>query len=292
MTQMARDADSAEARGSGADPVGPDPSGLKRALRDRVDGEVRFDAGSRGAYATDGSNHRQVPIGVVVPRDLDAGAATVEVRARFGAPVLSRGGGTSLGGQCTNTAVVTGWTEYCHHLLSVDAERRTCSVEPGIVLDELNRRSRVRSEIRAEALDAQPLRAGPRIRDEECRGPAGDIGFERGHDEVSMAVGEQGVLPAVRRAPAGTLVLADGFSRRTQIEQGGTGRRAVHLAEAPAFALDGPVPGDRPERLAERPDASPRDGRLPAAAGALASAAALATAVAPRHRQRGNRTGR
>ncbi|MEV5598565.1 FAD-linked oxidase C-terminal domain-containing protein [Streptomyces sp. NPDC052496] len=112
---------------------------LEAALRARVDGEVRFDAGSRGAYATDGSNYRQVPVGVVVPRTTDAGAAAVAVCAEFGAPVLSRGGGTSLGGQCTNAAVVIDWTKYCNALLSVDAERRTCVVEPGIVLDELNR---------------------------------------------------------------------------------------------------------------------------------------------------------
>ncbi|MFI0908325.1 FAD-binding and (Fe-S)-binding domain-containing protein [Streptomyces sioyaensis] len=112
---------------------------LSRALRERVDGEVRFDAGSRGAYSTDGSNYRQVPIGVVVPRSIEAGAAAVAVCAEFGAPVLSRGGGTSLGGQCTNTAVVIDWTKYCHRLVTVDAERRTCVVEPGIVLDELNR---------------------------------------------------------------------------------------------------------------------------------------------------------
>ncbi|MFG2819609.1 FAD-binding and (Fe-S)-binding domain-containing protein [Kitasatospora sp. NPDC048365] len=116
-----------------------DHSGLERALRAEVDGEVRFDAGSRGAYATDGSNYRQVPIGVVVPRTVEAGAAAVAVCARFGAPVLSRGGGTSLGGQCTNTAVVLDWTKYCNRLLSVDREARTCVVEPGIVLDELNR---------------------------------------------------------------------------------------------------------------------------------------------------------
>ncbi|MDX3095515.1 FAD-linked oxidase C-terminal domain-containing protein [Streptomyces sp. ME19-03-3] len=141
---MARDADDTEARGVGTGRTGPDQAGLdltglERALRDRVAGEVRFDAGSRGAYATDGSNYRQVPIGVVVPRDLDAGAAAVEVCARFGAPVLSRGGGTSLGGQCTNTAVVIDWTKYCDRLLSVDAEHSTCVVEPGIVLDELDR---------------------------------------------------------------------------------------------------------------------------------------------------------
>ncbi|MFG3023585.1 FAD-binding and (Fe-S)-binding domain-containing protein [Streptomyces sp. NPDC048254] len=117
-----------------------DTHALERALRERVDGEVRFDAGSRGAYATDGSNYRQVPIGVVVPRTIDAGAATVAVCAEFGAPVLSRGGGTSLGGQCTNTAVVIDWTKYCDKVLSIDADRRTCVVEPGVVLDELNRR--------------------------------------------------------------------------------------------------------------------------------------------------------
>ncbi|TQK42486.1 FAD/FMN-containing dehydrogenase [Streptomyces sp. SLBN-118] len=117
-----------------------DVAALEKALRSRIEGEVRFDAGSRGAYATDASNYRQVPIGVVVPRSTEAGASTVAVCAEFGAPVLSRGGGTSLGGQCTNTAVVIDWTKYCDGLVAVDAERRTCTVEPGIVLDELNRR--------------------------------------------------------------------------------------------------------------------------------------------------------
>ncbi|CAG6396374.1 FAD-binding protein [Streptomyces cocklensis] len=117
----------------------PDLAALEAALRAEVDGEVRFDAGSRGAYATDGSNYRQVPLGVVVPRDVEAGAATVAVCARFGAPLLSRGGGTSLAGQCTNTAVVVDWTKYCDGLVSVDTEARTCVVEPGVVLDDLNR---------------------------------------------------------------------------------------------------------------------------------------------------------
>ncbi|MFE5213998.1 MULTISPECIES: FAD-binding and (Fe-S)-binding domain-containing protein [unclassified Streptomyces] len=117
----------------------PDTSGLEAALRAEVDGEVRFDAGSRGAYVTDGSNYRQVPLGVVVPRTVEAGARAVAVCARFAAPVLSRGGGTSLAGQTTNTAVVIDWSKYCTKMLTVDAERRTCVVEPGIVLDELNR---------------------------------------------------------------------------------------------------------------------------------------------------------
>ncbi|CAG7646018.1 FAD-binding and (Fe-S)-binding domain-containing protein [Actinacidiphila bryophytorum] len=116
-----------------------DLAALEEALRAEVAGEVRFDAGSRGAYATDGSNYRQVPLGVVVPRDVEAGAAAVAVCARFGAPLLSRGGGTSLAGQCTNAAVVIDWTKYCDGVVSVDPEARTCIVEPGVVLDDLNR---------------------------------------------------------------------------------------------------------------------------------------------------------
>jgi FAD/FMN-containing dehydrogenase len=116
-----------------------DLAALERALRERADAEVRFDAGSRGAYATDGSNYRQVPIAVVVPYNVEAGVEALAVCAEFGAPVLSRGGGTSLGGQCTNTAVVIDWTKYCDKLVALDADQRTCVVEPGIVLDELNR---------------------------------------------------------------------------------------------------------------------------------------------------------
>ncbi|UIJ63944.1 FAD-binding oxidoreductase [Amycolatopsis acidiphila] len=116
-----------------------DAAALAAELTRRVDGEVRFDAGSRAAYSTDASNFRQVPIGVVVPRTPEAAAEAVAVARRHGAPVLSRGGGTSLAGQCTNTAVVLDWSKYCHRLESVDADAGTCVVQPGIVLDELNR---------------------------------------------------------------------------------------------------------------------------------------------------------
>jgi FAD/FMN-containing dehydrogenase/Fe-S oxidoreductase len=119
-------------------PALADPGALERDLRRRVDGEVRFDAGSRGAYSTDASNYRQVPIGVVVPRTVDAGAEAVAVCHQYGAPVVSRGGGTSLAGQGCNAAVVIDWSKYCRGVISVDADAGTCVVEPGIVLDELN----------------------------------------------------------------------------------------------------------------------------------------------------------
>ena len=116
-----------------------DLAALQRDLTDRVDGEVRFDAGTRGAYSTDSSNYRQIPIAVVVPRSVDAAVEAIAVCRAHDAPVLSRGGGTSLAGQCTNTAVMIDWAKHCHRLLSVDADARTCLVEPGIVLDTLNR---------------------------------------------------------------------------------------------------------------------------------------------------------
>ncbi|MBO0692868.1 MAG: FAD-dependent oxidoreductase, partial [Acidimicrobiaceae bacterium] len=118
--------------------LGLDLDALRRELSERVDGEVRFDPGSRAAYSTDASNFRQVPIGVVVPRSIEAAVAAVSVCHDHQVPLLSRGGGTSLAGQCTNTAVVIDWSKYCNRLLSVDAEARSCVVEPGIVLDELN----------------------------------------------------------------------------------------------------------------------------------------------------------
>lgn len=111
---------------------------LERRLAARVDGEVRFDAGSRGAYATDASNFRQVPLGVVVPRTVEAGAEAVAVCAELGAPIVSRGGGTSLAGEACNVAVVIDWSKYCNRIESIDAGARTAVVQPGVVLDELN----------------------------------------------------------------------------------------------------------------------------------------------------------
>jgi FAD/FMN-containing dehydrogenase/Fe-S oxidoreductase len=112
---------------------------LRRDLLDRVDGEVRFDDGSRAAYSTDGSNFRQVPLGVVLPRTVEAAADAVTVCRDHRVPLVSRGGGTSLAGQCTNTAVVLDFSKYCNRLVSVDVAHRRCVVEPGIVLDDLNR---------------------------------------------------------------------------------------------------------------------------------------------------------
>jgi FAD/FMN-containing dehydrogenase/Fe-S oxidoreductase len=114
-----------------------DAEALAAALRARIAGEVRFDDGSRALYATDASNYRQVPIGVVVPRTVDDVIATVEIARLFGAPILARGGGTSLAGECCNVAVVLDFSKYLNRVLEINAEERWARVEPGIVLDVL-----------------------------------------------------------------------------------------------------------------------------------------------------------
>ncbi len=100
-------------------------------------GEVRFDQASRALYATDASNYRQVPIGLVVPRDEADVVATMAACRELGAPVLSRGGGTSLAGQCCNVAVIMDFSKYMHAILELDPAQKFARVQPGIVLDRL-----------------------------------------------------------------------------------------------------------------------------------------------------------
>jgi FAD/FMN-containing dehydrogenase/Fe-S oxidoreductase len=112
---------------------------LEQALRGAISGEVRFDRGTRAMYATDASNYRQVPVGVVIPRTAEDVLATLELCRQSGVPVLSRGGGTSLAGQCCNVAVVLDFSKYLNHVLEVDPARRIARVQPGTVLDDVHR---------------------------------------------------------------------------------------------------------------------------------------------------------
>ena len=114
---------------------------LEATLKRRIKGEVRFDTGSRALYATDGSNYRQLPIGVVIPRDAEDVQETISACHQFGAPVLNRGGGTSLAGQCCNIAVVMDFTKYMNRVLEVDAGKRLARVQPGCVLDDLRQQT-------------------------------------------------------------------------------------------------------------------------------------------------------
>src|SRR3954468_7775183 len=114
-----------------------DAKKLARDLHGVIDGEVRFGAGTRALYTTGGSNYRQVPIGVVIPKTIDDVVTTMEICRAHDAPVLSRGGGTSLAGQCCNVAVMIDHSKYLRGIVDIDAERKLARVQPGVVLDQL-----------------------------------------------------------------------------------------------------------------------------------------------------------
>ncbi|TVT31853.1 FAD-binding protein, partial [Amycolatopsis rhizosphaerae] len=114
---------------------------LEKELAAAVQGEVRFDRGSRALYANDASNFRQVPIGVVVPKTLDDVVATHRICAHFRAPILSRGGGTSLSGETVNYAVVIDHSKYLTRVEEIDAEQRLVTCENGVINEDLNRQT-------------------------------------------------------------------------------------------------------------------------------------------------------
>ena len=129
--------DSLTARARTSKAAHVDAAALERALQKQIRGEVRFDYGSRALYSTDGSNYRQIPIGVVVPRNNDDVLAAVALCRQYGAPLLPRGGGTSLAGQCCNVAVIVDFSKYMAGILTVDPGRRLARVQPGVILDHL-----------------------------------------------------------------------------------------------------------------------------------------------------------
>jgi FAD/FMN-containing dehydrogenase/Fe-S oxidoreductase len=118
-------------------PMDVDREGLAADLQRSIEGEVRFDRGSRALYAAGGANYRQVPIGVVVPRSVDDIIQTVATCRRYGAPILSRGGGTSLAGQICNVAVVMDMSKYLQRIVQLDPQGKRARVQPGLVLDTL-----------------------------------------------------------------------------------------------------------------------------------------------------------
>ncbi len=115
-----------------------DVGGLERRLRQAVAGEVRFDPGARALYATDASNFRQPPIGVVIPKTLDDVVAAHAACREFGAPITSRGAGTSLSGETVNFAVVIDHSKYLDHILEVNRDQRWVHAENGVINEVLN----------------------------------------------------------------------------------------------------------------------------------------------------------
>src|SRR5919202_3932926 len=117
-----------------------DPRALALASElheDGIRGEVRFDRGSRALYATDYSIYRQVPIGVVVPKGAEDIVKTVAACRKHGAPILSRGCGTSPNGQCCNVAVIMDVSKYMREIVELDSREKIARVQPGVICDQL-----------------------------------------------------------------------------------------------------------------------------------------------------------
>ena len=112
---------------------------VKLELARQLEGEVRFDAGTRAAYATDASNYRQVPVGVVIPRHEGDVVAALTLARENSMPILARGGGTSLAGQACNAALVLDFSKYMNRIVAIDPDARVAQVEPGLVQSHLNR---------------------------------------------------------------------------------------------------------------------------------------------------------
>jgi hypothetical protein len=126
-------------------PARPSPSrigdsALAERLRRELKGEVLFDAFSRGRYSTDASIYQIEPIGVVAPRDEQDVQIALQIAADEGIPVLPRGGGTSQCGQTVGEALVMDCSRHLNNLVAFDAKARTATVQPGLVLDQLNKR--------------------------------------------------------------------------------------------------------------------------------------------------------
>jgi len=116
---------------------GVDVKALEAELRSAITGEVRFDAGSKATYSTDSGNYRQIPLGVVLPRSEREIEEVVAICRRYKAPIVNRGGGTSLAGQTCNVAVVLDLSKYYNEVLELDVAAKTIKVQPGIVLDHM-----------------------------------------------------------------------------------------------------------------------------------------------------------
>src|SRR5262245_46960500 len=112
---------------------------LQQHLRRHIAGEVRFDDTSRRLYSTDASIYQVQPLGVVLPKTPADLTAAVQIAAELETPIVPRGGGTSLSGQSIGPGLVIDCSKYLNAVLDIDVPRRRVRVQPGVVLDQLNR---------------------------------------------------------------------------------------------------------------------------------------------------------
>ena len=121
-------------------------------------------------YSTDASNYRQIPIGVILPKTEKDIIQTIAICRKYNAPVLSRGGGTSLAGQCCNVAVMMDMSKYYNRILNIDKEKKLVTVQPGIVLDEMRNTTEQKagSDLWSRSCNPHPLHIGGMLGNNSC----------------------------------------------------------------------------------------------------------------------------
>jgi FAD/FMN-containing dehydrogenase/Fe-S oxidoreductase len=211
----------------------PDVAGLQLALERALDGPVRFDAYSRHLYAQDASAYAIEPLGVCFPRHADDVAAAIAVCAQRGVPVLPRGGGTSLAGQCVARALVLDLSRHMRRIVAVDPGARRAVVQPGVIQEGLNR-----------ALAPHGLMLGPNTSTANRATLGGMIG---NNSAGSQSIRYGMTIDAVERLD---VVLAD--ASRARLEAVGDEERARRAA---ADTLEGAVYRELPGLVERHRDA-------------------------------------
>jgi FAD/FMN-containing dehydrogenase/Fe-S oxidoreductase len=213
--------------------AGPDVAGLQLALERALDGGVRFDAYSRHLYAQDASAYAIEPLGVCFPKHADDVAAAVAVCAQLGVPILPRGGGTSLAGQCVARALVMDLSRWMRRIVAVDPGARRAVVQPGVIQEGLNR-----------ALAPHGLMLGPNTSTANRATLGGMIG---NNSAGSQSIRYGMTIDAVERLD---VVLAD--ASRARLEAVGDEERA---RRAGADTLEGAVHRELPGLVERHRDA-------------------------------------
>lgn len=232
---------------------------LEATLARELEGEVRFDAHTRFLFSTDASLYSIEPIGVVFPRHADDVVATVTTAARYGVPVLPRGGGTSLAGQTVGQAVVMDFSRHMHGLVGIDAESRTARVQPGLVQDELNQAAGRHGLLFApDTSTSNRATLGGMVGNNSCGSRSARYGMTVDHVnalDVVLADGTRARLGAVTEAECARRAAADSVEGRLYREVPALVRqreRAIREDFPPYWRRSG---GYRLERLL--PEAGP-----------------------------------
>ena len=219
---------------------------LEDRLAREISGGVFFDSFSRGRYATDASFYQIMPAGVVVPKTMDEALRALAIARDAGRIVTPRGGGTSQCGQTVNDGIVVDFSKHLNRIVSLDLENRSCVVEPGIVLDDLNRQLRKHGLwFPVDVSTASRATIGGMAGNNSCGGRSLRYGTMRDNTRSMDAALGRRHAAAFRRGRAGSCAIERGRQRpcavsrhaRSRRPRGRRNRRQISESAAPGRRL-------------------------------------------------------